>query len=104
MLLNNVELSLAISRCVPLLESASGEDIVENGWRYDTPKPMSDVFESVLGAVFIDSAYNYETTSSVIESIMEDILTPLSPSSCKNPISRLLEWAASAGCRHISFQ
>jgi endoribonuclease Dicer len=104
MLINNVELSLAIGRCVALLEDVSGQDIVENGWRYDTPKPISDVLESVLGAVLIDSAYNFDITSSVVEFVMEDVLTPLSPSSCRNPITRLLEWMASLGCRDISFQ
>jgi endoribonuclease Dicer len=102
-LVNNSELSLAISQCVPLLEITSGEDIVKNVWSFEAPKPISDVLESTVGAVFVDSGYNYELASSVIESIMDDVLPHLSPSQCRNPVSRLLEWGASLGCTNIRF-
>jgi endoribonuclease Dicer len=104
MLINSVELSLAIGRCVPRLEVTSSKDIVENGWRYDTPKPISDVLESVLGAVLIDSGYDFEKASTVAEFVMQDVLASLSPSSCRNPIVRLLEWTAGLGCREICFR
>ncbi|KAJ7090340.1 hypothetical protein B0H15DRAFT_838200 [Mycena belliarum] len=107
MLVNNTELSMEIARYVPLLQMCSGEEMVERGWQYDPPKVLSDVFESVVGAVLVDSNYDYDRCASVVEYIMQDILTVLSPSVSRDPITRLFEWAAGAGCissKHIVFR
>jgi hypothetical protein len=104
LLTNNVELSFAISRYVPLLEAVSGEDIVTSGWKYDPPKVLSDVLESVLGAILVDSAYNFEKVESVIEFVLGDILAALSPSLREDPVSDLIKWMARSGCRDISFR
>ena len=42
LLINNVELSIAISKYVPILEETSNEDIILNGWKHDPPKAISD--------------------------------------------------------------
>ncbi|KAF8638830.1 hypothetical protein AX17_001888 [Amanita inopinata Kibby_2008] len=102
LLANSVELNIAINRYVPILEAASAEDIVERGWRYDPPKALSDVFESVMGAVFIDSGYNYDKTAAVIRVAMEAVLVVLSPAVCRDPISKLMEWTAGQGCRRLA--
>ncbi|TFK34860.1 hypothetical protein BDQ12DRAFT_688964 [Crucibulum laeve] len=104
MLVNSAELSDAISRYAPLLEVASGEEIVKRGWRYDPPKAISDIFESIMGAVLVDSGYNYEVAAAVVEFVMEDVLAVLSPSLAKDPVSELMEWTAGAGCRNVSFK
>ncbi|KAJ7684575.1 hypothetical protein DFH06DRAFT_1264086 [Mycena polygramma] len=107
MLVNSVELSMEIQRYVPQLQACSGEEIVHRGWAYDPPKVLSDVFESVIGAVLVDSNYNYEHTASVVELVMEDVLAALNPSLRRDPISELLEWAGKAGCtssKQIVFQ
>jgi endoribonuclease Dicer len=103
-LINNVGLSIAINHYVPILEATSGEDIVKGGWRHEPPKALSDIFESVMGAVLIDSAYNYERAASVVEFVMEDVLGALSPSLRKDPVSELLEWIAGRGCRRVMFR
>jgi len=100
-LINNVELSIAINQYVPLLETMSGEDIVNRGWRHEPPKAISDIFESVMGAVLVDSAYNYEKAASVVEIVMDDVLAALSPFLRKDPVSELLEWTAGAGCQNV---
>lgn len=97
MLINNVDLSIAIDRCVPYLEKE--EDIVTRGWRYEPPKALSDVFESVVGAILVDSNYDYDITSVVVEHVMMDVLVALSPSLRRDPVSELTEWTAGAGCR-----
>jgi endoribonuclease Dicer len=104
MLVNNVELSLAISRYVPFLESCSGEDIVRHGWKHEPPKAISDVLESIMGALLVDSAYDFEKASSVALHLMDDVLAALSPTLSMNPISGLLEWTARAGCREVSLK
>ncbi|KAJ7184338.1 hypothetical protein C8R46DRAFT_1158684 [Mycena filopes] len=105
LLVNNVELSMEIDRYVPQLEACSGEEIVQRGWRYDPPKV--DVFESVVGAVLVNSNYDYERTASVVELAMEDVLEALTPFTRRDPITELMEWAASAQCissKQILFQ
>ena len=103
-LLNSLELSRAIDQYVPLLENVSGEEIVRLGWKFDPPKVLSDVFESLLGAVLVDSGYDYEKTASVVEYIMEDVLEALSPAVAKDPVSELVEWVAGKGCSKTVFK
>ncbi|KAJ3907181.1 hypothetical protein F5879DRAFT_796189 [Lentinula edodes] len=98
-LLNNVDLSQAIDSYVPHLQAASPQTIIDNGWKFDPPKALSDVFESVIGAVLVDSGYNYEKTACVTEFIMEDILSILSPSVRLDPISTLMQWISSSMCQ-----
>jgi len=99
-----MELSLAIDASVSILEGVSGKEIVEAGWKFDPPKVLSDVFESVLGAILVDSGYDYDKTVSILEHIMSDVLDPLSPSVARDPVSDLVCWMASQGCTSISFQ
>ncbi|KAF5358535.1 hypothetical protein D9756_001949 [Leucocoprinus leucothites] len=95
---NNVDLNHAINLYVPILESTSPDEIVRRGWRYDPPKAISDVFESIVGAVFVDSGYDLDRTGVIVTWLMEDILEALSPSIPKDPVSELLEWLGSVGC------
>ncbi|KAL0571714.1 Dicer-like protein 1, partial [Marasmius crinis-equi] len=98
MLANNTELSVAIADYVPHLQLATAEIIIRDGWRYDPPKALSDVFESIVGAVLVDSGYDYEKTAVVVESLMSDILNLLSPSVCRDPVSILGEWVSGNKC------
>lgn len=104
LLINNTELSTAITRYVPVLESLSPDEVITKGWKYDPPKALSDVLESLIGAVLIDSAYNFERTVAVVELVMSDVLEVLSTNLPRDPVSELMVWSATAGCRRISFQ
>lgn len=104
LLINNVELSTAITRHVPLLETLSPEDAILKGWKYDPPKALSDVLESLVGAVLVDSAYNFEKTASVVELVMSDVLDTLTTTLPRDPVSELMVWAATEGCKRIAFQ
>ncbi|KAL4065225.1 hypothetical protein V8B97DRAFT_1946194 [Scleroderma yunnanense] len=104
LLINNAELSTAITRHVPLLESLLPEDVIVKGWKYDPPKALSDVLESLIGAVLVDSAYNFERTAAVVEVVMADILDVLTTNLPRDPVSELMIWAATAGCKRIAFQ
>jgi len=104
LLINNVELSTAITRHVPLLESLLPEDVIIKGWKYDPPKALSDVLESLIGAVLVDSAYDFERIAAVVEVVMSDILDVLTTNPPRDPVSELMVWAATAGCKRISFQ
>jgi len=105
MLVNSVDLSIAIDQYVPHFEQVSAESVVNTGWRFDPPKALSDVFEGIIGAVLIDSGYDYERTACVVEEVMKDVLSILSPSVPLDPISSLSEWLAASGCRqHFAFK
>ncbi|KIY48310.1 hypothetical protein FISHEDRAFT_43443 [Fistulina hepatica ATCC 64428] len=98
LLVNNVELSVGIARFVPILEETTPVDIIRRGWRLDPPKALSDVFESVVGALFIDTHYNYDKTAGIVEFLMEDLLDVLSPSLPLDPLSDLIIYLRKAGC------
>ncbi|KAF9068359.1 hypothetical protein BDP27DRAFT_1266587, partial [Rhodocollybia butyracea] len=98
-LINNFDLSRAIDSYVPHLQEASPQTIINTGWKFDPPKVLSDVFESIVGAVLIDSGYNYEKTAGIVEGVMEDILDILSPAVRLDPISTLVQWIAAFKCQ-----
>ncbi|CAA7265310.1 unnamed protein product [Cyclocybe aegerita] len=98
LLINSVEHTHAIDRYVPVLERTSGADVVRTGWRHDPPKALSDVFESVVGAVLVDSGYDYERTAAVVEYVMEEVLEVLVEMDlAKDPVSLLMEWKQAEG-------
>ncbi|KAI1783424.1 hypothetical protein LXA43DRAFT_1187033 [Ganoderma leucocontextum] len=103
LLINNVELSMAISTHVPVLEEISDEEIILHGWKHDPPKALSDVLESVLGALLIDCEYNYDRAAVITEMVLENLLAVLQPDLPKDPVSELMVWVAQAGCRCTNF-
>ena len=103
-LINNVELSITISRYVPVLKETSNIDIIHNGWKQDPPKAISDVLESVLGAVFVDCGWDFEKASVVAENVLRDLLVVLTPDMPRDPVSNLMVWSAQSGCQKISFR
>jgi endoribonuclease Dicer len=104
MLVSNIDLSIAISKHIPLVQNATPDEIVNQNWKLDPPKAISDVFEAIMGAVLVDSAYNYERAAGVVEFVMEDVLAVLSPSLRKDPVSELTEWISKRGCRKMIFR
>ncbi|KAG6900442.1 hypothetical protein C0993_010489 [Termitomyces sp. T159_Od127] len=104
LLINSVDLTEAIDSYVPLLQSTTSKEIVEQGWKYDPPKALSDVFESVMGAVLVDSAYNYDKAAAIVEHAMEEILSVLSPSLVLDPVTTLRHWIARAGCSKLTIE
>jgi endoribonuclease Dicer len=104
LLINNVELSIAISRYVPILEDLCATEIVTKGWKHDPPKALSDALESTLGAVLVDMAWNYDRASAVVHYVLEEVLEVLTPDLPKDPVSELMTWVAKSGCHHIRFQ
>ncbi|EMD34372.1 hypothetical protein CERSUDRAFT_55073 [Gelatoporia subvermispora B] len=104
MLVNNVGLSVAIGKYVPILKEISNIDIINNGWKQDPPKAISDVLESVLGAVLVDCGYDFEKAAAVVELTMADLLAVLTPDLPRDPISELMVWAAQSKCCKITFR
>ncbi|KZV70597.1 P-loop containing nucleoside triphosphate hydrolase protein [Peniophora sp. CONT] len=103
-LVNNVELSLAIEKYAVELRSLSAATIVRESWAHDPPKALSDVLESVVAAVLLDSAYNLERVNAVVTELMREVLEELRPDMQRDPVSRLMVWTAKQGCRKMQFQ
>ncbi|KAG6836934.1 hypothetical protein H0H93_001096 [Arthromyces matolae] len=104
LLVGDLDLIETIDAYVPLLESTTEEEIVKRGWRYNPPKALSDVFESVMGALLIDTGYNYEKAAAVVEHVMEGVLMALSPSILWDPVTTLAHWTAQIGCSKLSIE
>ena len=103
-LLNNSSLSTAIWSSAKLLRETSYGEIVVNGWKYEPPKALGDVFESVMGAVFVDSGHDFEKFSVVVEMIMGDLLKEIEMDLPLDPVSNLMIWMSKNGCRRVNFQ
>ncbi|KAL0947558.1 hypothetical protein HGRIS_013651 [Hohenbuehelia grisea] len=102
-LANSVELSMAVEQSVPPLQACCAAEIVTSGWRHDPPKTLSDVLESIVGAVLVDSGWDYDRVEAVVEFLMEDILAELSPSLRRDPVSELILWMDKKGCKEFKY-
>ncbi|KAG9118827.1 Dicer-like protein 1 [Ceratobasidium sp. 392] len=80
------------------VEEVSLPEILRSCWKIDAPKPISDVFESIFGAVFVDSSFDLELTFTVIDRVMSNIMQFVSPNMPGDPTSELVRWVASQGC------
>ena len=103
-LLNNAGLNTAIWSSAKLLRETSYAEIVVNGWKYEPPKALGDVFESVMGAVFVDSGHDFERFSVIVEMIMEELLNEIEMDLPLDPVSNLMIWVSKNGCRRVNFQ
>ncbi|KAL5533446.1 DCL1_1 [Sanghuangporus sanghuang] len=103
-LVNNVELSADIKNEVELLTVSPYEDVAINDWKYDPPKALADIFESVIGAVFVDCGSSYPTIVPIVERVMKDVLQLLHPNMPRDPVTRLLEFVTKAGCIKANFR
>ena len=103
-LLNNARLSTAIWSSAKLLQETSYAEIVINGWKYEPPKALGDVFESVMGAVFVDSGHDFEKFSVIVEMIMEELLNEVEMDLPLDPVSTLMIRMSKNGCKRVNFQ
>ena len=104
LLANSSELGIAIEKAVPVHSRISYEDIVLEGWKYDPPKALSDIVESICGAILVDSGYDYERTAGIVKRVMEPILEVLKPVLPRDPTSELMLSLARRGCQQARFE
>jgi endoribonuclease Dicer len=101
---NNPDLGIAVSHYLTILETCTYEDMVLAGWKYDPPKVISDLTESVIGAMFVDSDWDYELCKDIIEKLFKPLLDLLRPDLPRDPPGELLMWVAKSGCRKTKFK
>jgi endoribonuclease Dicer len=100
---NNPELGSLIAHWLAVFETLSYKDTVLEGWKYDPPKVLSDLTESVMAAVFVDSGYNYVLCKEIIGRIFDNLLNEVSPFLPRDPAAELIMWANKQGCAKIRF-
>jgi endoribonuclease Dicer len=104
LLAGNLELIAAVDKYIPILQAISSRDIVLHSWAHDPPKVISDIFESLVAAILIDSGYNFDKTMGIVEAVMGCVLEILSPDMPPEPVSALFLWVAKSGCKRIHFR
>ncbi|RHZ72154.1 hypothetical protein Glove_245g9 [Diversispora epigaea] len=80
-----------------------GEAVGEYWSDLDVPKVMSDVIESMLGAVFVDAEFNPEAPLKVFEKWVEPVLNKhVTPDTLKvHPVKQLTESMQKQGCNEF---
>ena len=104
LLSNNMTLNKAVTEETEILEAASYEDVIHNIWKYDPPKVLGDIFESVIGAVFVDSGFDFELTTRIAKLALEDVLPLIHLDMPRDPVSNLYVFVGKAGCQKIRFK
>ncbi|GJJ12209.1 hypothetical protein Clacol_006450 [Clathrus columnatus] len=101
---NNHALEQAMNKAISEHGDMDYFHVVVEGWRYNPPKALSDVMESLCGAMFVDSHYDYERVKPVILKIMDPLLQVLRPKLPRDPTSELYIYMARKGCQNARFE
>jgi endoribonuclease Dicer len=97
-LTSSANLQKAMASFAQEIEEVSIEEILRTCWKIDAPKAISDVFEAIFGAIYVDSSFDLEFTFQHIHRVMADIMEFVSPVMQGDPTSELVRWVASQGC------
>lgn len=123
MLVSNPALSLLSTKVLqlqknilhtsPLLDQAMRTAVLESEsynysdmlndltWLWDPPKVLGDVFESIIGAIFVDSKFQLEIVLDVLDRMYRDVLPLLRDVEIRDPYSSLVIFAQSIHCSKI---
>ena len=100
----SIQLMKAMKEAADTFDSMSFVDVVDSMWRLDVPKALSDVVEAVLGAVLIDSSYDYELARDVVLRLLKEPLEYVHPQLTDDPIHEFLKWVGKFGCGQVRFR
>ena len=104
LLANNIQLSMEISKEDAILSNVAYADLIVDDWKLDPPKVLGDVFESVIGAVLVDSNFDYDVAAQVVKNMMEDVLHLLHPDIPPDPVSQFYIWVGKSRCQKVRFE
>ncbi|KAG8732492.1 Dicer-like protein 1 [Ceratobasidium sp. 423] len=97
-LTSSANLQKAVASFAQEIEEVSLEEILKSCWKIDAPKAISDVFEAIFGAIYVDSSFNLALTFEYIHQVMAEIMEYVAPDMQGDPTSELVRWVASQGC------
>ncbi|KAF8758840.1 Dicer dimerization domain [Rhizoctonia solani] len=78
-LTSSANLQKAVASFAQEVEEISLEEILQICWKIDAPKAISDVFEAIFGAIYVDSSFNLELTFEHIHRVMANIMEYVTP-------------------------
>ena len=94
----------AINQTATEYDEMSFEQIIEDLWKLDAPKAIGDVVEALLGAVFVDSGWNYEAANRVTLHLLEEVLQLVHPDMPSDPTTEFLLWVGRYGCTQVKYR
>lgn len=98
-------LDQAMRTAVTESEKYSFSDMLNDlTWLWDPPKVLGDVFESVIGAIFVDSGFQLEIVLQVLDRMYKDVLPLLRNIEIRDPYSSLVIFGQSIHCSKIKVQ
>jgi dsRNA-specific ribonuclease len=97
-LTSSANLQKAVASFAEEIKEVSLEEILHSCWKIDAPKAISDVFEAIFGAIYVDSDFNLELTFEHIHRVMANIMQYIAPDMPGDPTSELVRWVAAQGC------
>jgi len=100
----SLHLMRAMKEAADTFASMSFVQVVDSMWRLDVPKALSDVVEAILGAVLIDSSYDYELARQVGLRLLKEPLEYVHPQLADDPIHEFLKWVGKFGCGQVRFR
>ena len=100
----SLQLMKAMKEAADAFVSMSYVEVVDSMWRLDVPKALSDVVEALVGAVLIDSSYDYELVREVVLRLLKEPLEYVHPQLADDPIHEFLKWVGKFGCGQVRFR
>ena len=100
----SIQLMKAMKEAADTFDLMSFVEVVDSMWRLDVPKALYDVVEAVLGAVLIDSSYDYELARDVVLRLLKEPLEYVHPQLADDPIHEFLKWVGKFSCGQVRFR
>ncbi len=97
-------LILALQQARDELKNVPYIEIVSHPWKFNPAKALGDLFESLIGAIFVDSHFDLDLSFEVLERLMAKVLPELHPNLPADPVSEFLEYVAKEGCTKVKFE
>lgn len=104
LLAQSPKLSRSIEGYLNVVENVSYQELVLAAWKFDPPKVLADMFEAVIGAIFVDCGFNLDIVDAIIARLMDGVLKSVYPGMPRDPVTELIIWVHRSGCRKVRFQ
>ncbi|KAG8783913.1 Dicer-like protein 1 [Serendipita sp. 397] len=101
---DSISLIKDMSETARMFASMEFTEIVDDLWRLDAPKALGDVVEALLGAVFVDSNWEYSVVKRVVIHLLDEVLGYVHPDMPMDPTSEFLLWVAKRKCTEVTFR
>lgn len=85
-------------------ETMDFPEVIDKVWKLDSPKALSDVVESLLGAVFVDSGWRYDVVRDVALHLLQEALEYVHVDMPSDPTSEFLMWVGRRGCTQVCYR